>query len=796
MSIRRAGHDPILTAVLATTFGLGIGVNTAVFAMIHGLLLRGLPYHAPSELVLINRMPLRAFFASYRAFDEWKRGATFLSDAALFVEGEANLFGGSEPVHVHVANVSTNLLSLLGSSPIIGRNFRKEEQRPGQDRVVLLSHEIWERQFGSDSRITGRNIRLNGTNYEVIGVLPRAFSFPEGTDVWVPSAHDPIELRSFGSVGRFVLGRLRQGMSVAKANTVHSLWMQSGAAGEKLPPKESPYWHQLFVRSLQDQLVSTLRTPLLMIWAAALLVLFIGCVNAAHLVLAGVTARHQEFGLRCALGMSLKELMRQLLLEQLVIGLIGGILGLLLARSLTAYLTVLLPVAWPHTADVKLDGGVFLFTVGLSLIVGLLTAIQPCWQMRREANSLLSGLMAGRRVGESRTNQKSRRLLCVCQTAFVMMLLIGAGLFIRTLLNLQQVDWGYKPQKLLCLSVSRPEAAIDRGQEEARRYYSQAQQALADISGVESVSGVDYLPMRSQSVQIVGVNAVGGSAALDIGVDASPRVAMAGYFRTMGIPVLDGRDFERSDNPEGELVTILSKSLATKLWPSSRAVGQYVTMENSKPLRVLGVVADTRFFGPRSTPELELYQLYGQRVPRFFSFVVRTEDHPAYIHLKAQAALKKVSAVQPIDEISTMEEYVARSMQVPRSLAVLFNVLASLGLALALIGIYGIAWLFIRQSWRTLGIRLALGANPRVLIWRAVADCLGMIIPGMIVGAFLAVATGRLIESQLYEVRSADPLVFGVAASALLSMGAACSLLAARRILRIDPAAILREGEK
>ncbi len=795
MAVSWAARHRILVAVVSVTLGLGIGVNATIFAMIHALLLRSLPYRGASEVVLINRLPLGPFLASSAAFHDWKENASFLQDAALFAEGEANLFGSSDPVHIRVANVSASLFTILGTTPARGRLFHAEEERPGQDRVVILSHNVWQRHFGADMRVLGSQVRMNGKEYEVIGVLPSNFDFPERTDAWLPSAHDPVELRSFGSVARFVISRLRKGVSVAQANDAVVEWMESPASGiGSLPPKHLPYWRLPFVRSLRDQLVGTLRTPILMIWGAALVVLFIGCINAAHLLLASFATRRHDFGVRRALGMSTAQLVRQLLLEQLVLGFAAGFVGLLLARWLTSYLQVLLPATWPQSASVNFDAQVFVFTLALSLFVGLLIAIQPCWQMSKDTNSLAAGFTAGRRVGESRSHRKSHWILNVTQTALVTVLLITAGLFIKTLVNLQQVDWGYDAQKLLCLSVSRPETTLGSGPEGARQYYSQVAQALAQVPGVERVTGVDFLPIRSTTVQITEVRAIGGRSVQDV-VEASPRIVMPGYFQTLGIQLLDGRDFDQTSYANSESLAVVSKGLAMALWGTQHAAGKYVTLDSGSPLRVVGVVGDIRFFGPRSSPTPEIYQVYSQRIPRSFSFVVRASLDPMRIALDARNALKNVSQVQPIDEVATMEQYVDRSMQIPRSLATLLNVLAAVGLALAVIGTYGLVWFTIRRSWRTLAVCLAIGATPRTLMARSVVNSMKMIIVGSAIGVVLAIGGGRLIESQLYGLKATDPAVFVMAIGTLLSIAAVTAVLASHRITRIDPAAILRESD-
>lgn len=661
---------------------------------------------------------------------------------------------------------------------------------------MLLSRRLWQDQFASDPRILGTNIMMNGRNYEVIGVLPRRFDFPAGTDVWVPSAHDPVELRSFGSVGRFVLGRLRRGVTMAQANAAQSAWMQNAAAtAVSTPPKDSVYWQQPFVRRLHDQLVGAMRAPILIIWFSALLVLFIGCVNATYLMLASYAGRRNEFGLRRALGMSNGQLVRQLLLEQVVTGLTAGLVGMLLANLFTAYLKMLLPATWSQTAQVTFGLPTFLFTTSLSFMVGVIVAIQPCWEMARETNSLAAGLVAGRSVGETRTRRRSLWLLSVAQTALVTVSLVGSGLFIRALINLQRVDTGYRAQNLLCLSVSRPEATLGGGPEGAREYYSEAVKALADIPGVERVSGIDFLPVRSTTAQIIDVRAIGVVSTQDT-VEASPSIVMPGYFRTIGIPLLDGRDFDWNSDPKGETIAIVSKSLAAALWGASRALGQFVTIDGERPARVIGVVGDIRFFGPGSPTEPAIYLLFGQQIPRSFTFVIRAVADPMSVALPAQTALKNVSSVQPIDDVSTMEQYISRNLQIPRSLAILLNVLAVVGLALAITGTYGSVWFSIRRSRKTLAVHLAIGGTPRTLMRRSVVSSLATVVVGLIAGELLALTGWRLIESQLYGVRSTDAVVFAATASLVLAVALATALLASRRILNLDPAIILREEER
>jgi len=457
----------------------------------------------------------------------------------------------------------------------------------------------------------------------------------------------------------------------------------------------------------------------------------------------------------------------------------------------------MLPASWPEAAVVVVDWHVFLFTIGLAFVVGIVVIIQPCWQLSREAESRTSGLLGGRRSTASQSQMNWRWSLNVLQIALVTMLLSGSGLFIRTLMNLWKVDSGYGRDRLLCLSVSRPDVTLGQGLEGARQYYASALEALRHIRGVESVSGVDYLPVRSTSEQISDVTSPDsptGRAA----IEASPRIVAPGYFRTMRIGVIAGGDFDRlSYRGTDENNAIVSRTLAASLWGNpTKAVGHLVIVDHAQPLRVIGVVGDTRFFGPRSEPEPEIYRVLGGEIPRAFTFVVRTYSDPMSIALAAQAELRRISAVQPIDDVATMEQYLGRSLQTPRSLTILLNLLAVLGLTVAIIGTYGLVWYSIRRSWKTFAIHLAIGGDPYRLMMRSVGKTILMMAAGVTLGLVLAMMAGRLVESQLFGVRSSDPLVFVISAVTLLSLAVATAILASRQILTIDPAAILREAEE
>lgn len=779
------------TAAIVGTLALGIGITTAIFTLVNALLFTNLPYRDPGQLVLLNQVtPGALVFAESRAqFDLWKAKSTFLEDAAIYSESEANLLGGDEPAHVRVAQVTANFVALLGGTPEAGRAFAPDEDQPGHE-VAILSDRLWRARFASDRGILGKTIVLNGMRFTVIGVMPAGFDYPNGTDIWTPTLHSFQRLSRSGGIFFFLVARITPGATVEQVDAQQQSFQPAespGAPNRSANVAGVTFRQPPAVRSLRSELSLTNAQPVLLLFGAAALVLLIGCTNIASLIMARMAGRAREFAVRRALGVTSSRLLRQLLTEQLLLGALGGLAGVGLAYTAVDYMKTLLPANWPQYAVVEMDSRVLAFAAVLSICAGVVSGIGPALGSLRGVNAF-AALASGERTGEPLGGQQWRNILVFAQTALAMALLSAAGVLLSSFLKLEGVDLGFQPRQVLTMTVSRPDA---RRGSEAGVFYEAALARLRSVPGFAVVSGVSYLPVRPHGgLMALGVQALTGERVAD-SVSARPSAVAPGYFRAMGIRFLGGRDFDSSDSSETAPVVVLNETLARRLWPPGDAIGQRVSLAG-RPFTVIGVVGSVQFFGPGSEPAPEIYRPYTQSPADYFTFVIRTEGPAIRYAAVARSVLRSVAPMQPIDEIGALEDYVRENTQRPRSLTAMVSGFALLGFLLAVVGVYGLVAFAARRRTREFGIRLALGAEPRWLLWKSSFSALYAVLPGTLAGALISLATGRVLASELYGVKPDDPAILSILGLLLVLTATLAGLLASRHISRIDPVTALR----
>jgi putative ABC transport system permease protein len=792
--LRVLRKSPAFTLAVVLTLAIGIGGNVAVFTLADALLLRALPYRDVDRLALIDRQPIFDFVQSRAHYQEWKRASSLLEDAALYGAAQGNLTGGAEPVHVRVAVVSANLPHLFGAVPLLGRNLRPEEDEPGASDSIMIGARLWLSQFGGDRSVVGRAVRLSGRRYFIVGVLPAGFDFPEGAEVLVPSIHTPERLPELGVTFQYGVVRLKPGVTAARAAAQQA----SLFAARKPDPEEADISFAGMekirgphLKPLRRELADAGYRPVLRLAGAGALVLLIACVNVANLVLARMVAREREFAVRLALGVSSGRLFRQVVTEQVLLSIAGGVAGIVAAYAALPALETLLPGDWPGYARPAINARVLWFALAVSFLAGLGTALGPALRLVRRSRGSGWFQAAGSRGGEAPVRSGARYVLVSVEAALATVLVACAGLLARSLVNLEGVNPGFRPQQVLAVSLVRPEAR-QPGNSEARSFYADVLERLRAIPGVDAVSGVDYLPARALTVTMAEARPEFAPAARAVSV--TPRAVAPGYFSALGIPLVAGRDFDAHDTPAGERVAVISQGLARKLGDGTNVLGRRLVLGQDPPLTVVGVAGSVLSWGPRSEPLKEVYRPYAQSVPDSFTFVMRTRGEPVRYAAAARRAVRERAALQPIDEIAPMDDYVSRSLSGTRSMMRLAALFSAFGMALAVVGVHGLVSYMAARRTHEFGIRLALGAEPRGLLAASTRDAMRWVAPGVGAGVLLAVAAGRLIESELFLVQPWDPAVLAGVAAALLAAAALAAYIAARRAAVLDPVQALRQG--
>jgi predicted permease len=781
-AFRMLRKTPGFTAAVLLTLALCIGVNTAVFTLVNALLLTPLPYRDPGQLVRINSSDMFKFFDSAAAFNAWKKQSSLLQDAALDLIGQATILGGGEPMRVRIDVTTANLPKLLGEKPLMGRLFLPDDDEAKGGASALLSEELWRQRFGSDTGVLGRQISLNGSKFTIVGVLSALTAYPRGTQVWLSGIRNEKALDGLsGSFDDGILARMKPGVTKAQANAQQTALARAekkpdsfGVNGVRIPFT----WR---VSSLHGQLAAPVRTSALLLFGAVLLVLLIGCVNVANLVMARSVSRQPEFAMRRVLGVSTARLVRQLLTEHLLLGLGGGLLGLLFAVWGVSATAAVLPDNWPHYAAMNVDARVLAFTLAVAVLAGLVAGVGPSLYFARSGTE--EAFKQGARATGTVKQRRWAHLLVTAETALAMALLVGAALLTTVLLKLENFDPGFRPQKLLTLTVSQP-----KDDKSAAAFFQRVLTNLRTLRGATAVGATDQLPFRIPGVSLVQVTPPGQKD-----TTAYNKISTPGYLGAMGIPLLSGRDFNGYDRG-GQHSVIVNDVLARKLWPGQDPIGRTLTVRHDTPVTatVIGVAAASRMFQVNESAQAEIYEDFTQRIPRTLTFVLRAKQEGAGLAKEARQAIHQADSREPVDEERWMENYLSHSLQRPRTLAILLSVFSGLGLLLALLGVYSLISYSVTQRTREFGIRVALGAHPFSLLAKAAGEGLGFVVPGILVGAFAALGLNRLLSSELYGVTVSTPELLGALTAGLVAVGALASGLAARRAATVDPVAAIR----
>lgn len=794
-------RNPGFTLVAILALALGIGANTAMFSIVNSVLLRPLPYAQPERLVKIWTrftgigQPNDQNWISAPEFRDITELNNSLADLAALTNLNFNITTNGTANRYLGAQVSPSLFSILGVKAERGRVFVAEEAQTGHNSVLLLSHGLWERRFGSDPDIAGKHIIANGQSFVIVGVLPAGFDYPNNSEIWMPLAFKPSDLApdNRGSHQFEVVARLKPGVTVGQARADLDI------VGREMTQQHLEYPYAQFnftvtVMPLIQDIAGDVQQPLWILMAAVALVLLIACANLASLLLVRATSREREIAIRIALGAGAKRIVRQLITESLLLSLLGGAIGMILAPVALKILAQSNAVALPRVVGTRIDLSVLLFTTALSLLTGILFGILPASQVIRDVNctALREG---GRTQTVGASSWRLRRLLVTAETAIALILLVSAGLLFKSFVRVLQVNPGFRPDGVLKMSMSLPQEKYSKP-EQISAFFRQALERIQRLPGVDTAGFLTAIPLG------------GGNASGTVTVDtqsvppdnrsfeADQRGVTPGLFKTLGIPLLRGRDFNESDALHSLPVAVIDETMAEGYWPGQDPIGKRIKFGDAKStapwMTIVGEVGHVRYRTLEARSRTELYTPEEQGSYPFMSILVHTTGDPLALAPSVEREIAAIDPDQPVYRVSTMTQVMADSVARRKLGVTLLGVFAGLALLLSVLGIYGVIAFEVAQRTNEIGIRIALGAQRLSVLRLMLADGLRPVLIGIAVGLVGGAICGRLIRTMLFEAQPLDGAVIAWVALATAAVACAACLLPAWRAARLDPMIALR----
>jgi putative ABC transport system permease protein len=794
MRVLRKNPGFAVAAILV--LALGIGANTAIFSVVNAVLLRPLPLQDPDSLMLVWHTPPAKSFPGIKTFSvspanylDWQKQNHVFENMAALGRPSMNLTGGAQPESLTAGSATADFFSVMKSAPVLGRGFAAGEDQPGHDKVVVLGYAFWQSHFASNRNALGQKLMLDGEPYTVIGVMPPTFDFPPNAQLWVPLAWTDKERAVRGDHNYIVAARLKQGVDVKQAQA--EMDTISGRLQQQYPV-DNAGWGAVVI-PLREELVGDVRPALLVLLGAVAFVLLIACANVANLTLAKTWGRRKEIAIRTVLGASRGRVLRQVLSETVLMSLAGGVLGVLLARVIVGLIVANFSDDLPRFWEIGVDGWVLAFTLGISIFTGVVAGLAPAWQLTK-ANlneAMKQGL--GKTDSDSGGN-RTRSVLVVSEVALSLVLLIGAGLMIRSLWNLRSVNPGFDSHNVLTMKLTLPETKYKEQHQQAD-FYNQVLERIRVLPGVESAGAISFLPLTGGSIQPFSIE---GQPVLPMA--DQPEVAVrdiaAGYLQSMHVPLLGGRDISDADTAGRPAVVLVSESFAQRFWPHENPLGKHLTLTFFPGIarEVVGVVGDVKQGGlDRDRGRETIYNALPQIRRTIMRFVVRTSVPPTSLVSAVTNAVHQVDPDEPVLKVETMEDVVNASLFQQRFSMLLLAAFAGLALLLAAVGIYSVLAFAVRRRAREIGIRMALGAQIGDVLRMILYDGMRPALIGVTIGLAGALALGRVVSTLIYGVSASDPATYLAVSGLLAAVALVASVIPAMRAAKVDPMTALRD---
>lgn len=792
LAARSLRRDAALAWAIVFILAISIGANTAIFSALNAVLLRPLPYSQPDRLVRIwesnAERGIVETAVSPLNFQDWRREQKVFVEMAASEMATFNITGEGDPERVSAAKITANMLPMLGVMPAVGRGFRQEEELFGNHAVVLLSYGLWQSRFAGDKSVVNRAINLNGVSHVIIGVMPSEFRFPTLRDIWLPLVLDPVREpwradRSNRNIA--VYGRLKHDATLAQASAEMDL-ITRGL--QQRYPSSNMGWRAR-VRSFPDWIVpAETRQSIAVLFGAVALVLLLASANVANLLLARSVARSREAAIRIALGASGRRVVQQWVTEAVLLAGLGGFCGLLLSMWATNLLGDSSAQTIPRINESRIDATVLVFNLFVSVLTGVGCGLIPAWRVSRSAP--FERIKEGSRGTEGRATNRIGAALVVTQISLALGVLIIAGLMIRTFVRMQSIPLGFVPDNVLTFQMSLPESKYRR--EGRVQFYEQLLERLNRSAGVVSAAATTHSPSGSEwKLEISRLGADKGSNRVVLSADA--RAITPGYFRTLGIPLVRGRDFTWQDRTSRPLNLIVSETFAKRCWPNEDPVGKaFQPGGGSSPGVVVGVVGDVRS-GTQEVAQPAFYFPYAYIGMQSVMVVARTNGNSEQMAADVRAEVRGLDSEQPIYNIRTMENILSGLISQPRIRTIFITVFGVTALLLAGFGVYSMMSYRVRTRTREIGVRIALGASSHEILRTVCGQALKHVVVGVALGLIVALAFTRLIKSLLFNVSATDPVVFIFVTAILIAVALLASYVPARRTMNVDPAMVLRD---
>jgi putative ABC transport system permease protein len=799
--VRMLWKSPGFTLVTILALALGIGANSAIFSVVNGVLLRPLPYATADRLVFLSEWSRQVpnMSVSYPNYQDWRDQNTVFEQLAAFRSAGYTLTGAGEPEQLAAREVSASFFPALGVAPVVGRNFTADEDKPGAQRTAVISYGFWQRRFGGNPGIVGQPVTLNNESYTVVGVLPQTFEWQAQVDLFAPLGLRADRMQDRDShPGIYLIGVLKPGVTVEQARAE----MDTITARLAAQYPKTNEGNRYTLNTLQNRATEDIRAALYVLLAAVGFVLLIACANVANLLLARATTRAKEIAIRTALGAGRWRIVRQLLTESVLLSMVGGALGLLFAMWGVDALLAVLPEDVPRllVMNIGLDARVLLFTVAVSVLTGLLFGLAPAIQVSK-ANLNESLKEGGRSATGGAHRNWVRSVLVVSEVALSLLLLVGAGLLMKSFLNLQRADIGFNPEGVLTLRVPLPEARYKENAQ-VENFYRALLQRVQNLPGVQSASLTRGLPMNGGIESGVSVEGQEPTDRKDT-VVAVNLTCSPDYFRTMEIPLVKGRYFTEQDRTDAQPVAIIDEMMAARFFANADPLGKRIKLGGAESpfpwMQIVGVVKHVKHYGPDEEGRVEIYRPYFQlpNVPdaqfnRGMMLVARTSGEPTALAGAIRNAVREIDKDQPVSEVQPMTRIVSAAVASQKFATWLLAVFAATALALAALGLYGVMAYSVTQRTHEIGVRMALGAARRDVLRLIVGQGMRLTLAGVGIGLVGAFLITRVMKSLLYGVNAADPITYGGVALLLALVALVACLIPARRATKVDPMVALR----